>query len=73
MPWPLICTALGSRANLAIVPMQDVLSLDGGHRMNVPGTADGNWTWRFTWEQVTPELPARLTHLIELYGRAPTA
>jgi 4-alpha-glucanotransferase len=73
MPWPLIRTALGSRANLAIVPMQDVLSLDGGHRMNVPGTADGNWTWRFTWEQVTPELPARLTHLIELYGRAPTA
>jgi 4-alpha-glucanotransferase len=71
MPWPLIRTALGSRANLAILPMQDVLGLDGEHRMNVPGTADGNWTWRFGWEQVTGELPARLEHLVELYGRAP--
>jgi hypothetical protein len=38
MPWPLIRAALGSRANLAILPMQDVLGLDGAHRMNVPGT-----------------------------------
>ncbi|WP_295541149.1 4-alpha-glucanotransferase [uncultured Thiohalocapsa sp.] len=72
MPWPLIRTALGSRANLAILPMQDVLSLDGDHRMNTPGTADGNWTWRFAWEQVTPELPARLARLVRLYGRAPS-
>jgi 4-alpha-glucanotransferase len=71
MPWPLIRAALGSRANLAILPMQDVLGLDGAHRMNVPGTAEGNWTWRFRWEQVQPELPARLTKLIKLYGRAP--
>jgi 4-alpha-glucanotransferase len=53
------------------LPMQDVLGLDGAHRMNVPGTAEGNWTWRFRWEQVQPELPARLTKLIKLYGRAP--
>jgi 4-alpha-glucanotransferase len=72
MPWPLIRAALGSRANLAILPMQDVLGLDGEHRMNIPGTADGNWTWRFRWEQVTGELPARLEHLVRLYGREPT-
>jgi 4-alpha-glucanotransferase len=71
MPWPLIRSALGSRANLAILPMQDVLGLDGEHRMNTPGTPEGNWTWRFTWEQVTPELPGRLTHLVSQYGRAP--
>jgi 4-alpha-glucanotransferase len=71
MPWPLNRAALGSPANLAILPMQDVLGLDGAHRMNVPGTAEGNWGWRFTWDQVTPELPARLTHLVKLYGRAP--
>lgn len=71
MPWPLVRTALGSRANLAVLPMQDVLALGGDHRMNTPGTADGNWVWRFTWEEVTPELPARLTRLVRLYGRAP--
>jgi 4-alpha-glucanotransferase len=73
MPWPMIRAALGSPASLAILPMQDVLGLDGEHRMNTPGTAEGNWTWRFQWEQVTPELPGRLTHLVQLYGRAPGA
>ncbi len=70
MPWPMIRCALGSRANLAIVPMQDLLGLDGAHRMNVPGVADGNWRWRFDWAQVGAELPNRLTHLVKLYGRA---
>ncbi len=71
MPWPLIRTALGSRANLAVLPMQDVLDLGTAHRMNTPGTAEHNWTWRFTWEQVTAEVPARLTRLVQQYGRAP--
>jgi 4-alpha-glucanotransferase len=71
MPWPLVRCALGSSANLAIVPMQDLLALDGSHRMNLPGVADGNWRWRFHWAQVADELPARLTHLVRLYGRAP--
>nr|WP_254045377.1 4-alpha-glucanotransferase [Thiohalocapsa sp. ML1] len=72
MPWPLNRAALASTANLAVLPMQDVLGLDTTHRMNIPGTPEGNWAWRFTWDQVTPELPARLTHLVQLYGRAPT-
>jgi 4-alpha-glucanotransferase len=71
MPWPMVRCALGSRSDLAVLPMQDLLGLDGGHRMNRPGTANGNWQWRFRWEQVDAELPARLTHLVKLYGRAP--
>jgi len=70
MPWPMIRCALGSRANLAIVPMQDLLGFGTEHRMNVPGLADGNWRWRFEWVQVGTELPSRLTHLVKLYGRA---
>lgn len=69
MPWPLIRCALASRSHLAIVPMQDVLGLDGRHRMNIPGTSQGNWSWRFTWDQVTPELPAKLRRLAQIYGR----
>ncbi|TVQ89359.1 MAG: 4-alpha-glucanotransferase [Chromatiaceae bacterium] len=71
MPWPMIRCALGSRADLAIIPMQDLLALDGAHRMNTPGTATDNWTWRYGWDQIPADLPARLTHLVRLYGRAP--
>jgi 4-alpha-glucanotransferase len=49
--------------------MQDILGLDGDHRMNVPGTSEGNWAWRFTWNQVEHGLPARLRRMNELYGR----
>jgi 4-alpha-glucanotransferase len=69
MPWPLLRCALGSRSNLAIVPMQDVLGLDGDHRMNLPGTTEDNWRWRFSWEQVEAELKDRVGRLVKLYGR----
>jgi 4-alpha-glucanotransferase len=69
MPWPLIRCALGSPARLAILPMQDLLALDGRHRMNLPGTHEGNWLWRFEWEQVPPVLAGRVRHLVSLYGR----
>lgn len=72
MPWPMIRAALASRADLAIVPMQDLLGLDGEHRMNRPGVPTGNWQWRFRWDQVTEELPSRLRALVELYGRIAT-
>ncbi|MEQ6341446.1 MAG: 4-alpha-glucanotransferase [Gammaproteobacteria bacterium] len=69
MPWPLIRCAFASVAQLAIVPMQDVLALDGEHRMNLPGTTKSNWSWRFDWEQVPEELSGRLHRLAEIYGR----
>jgi 4-alpha-glucanotransferase len=71
MPWLLIRTALASVARLAVIPMQDLLGLDGSHRMNVPGVADGNWRWRFGWDQVHEEHRARLRDWVHLYGRAP--
>ncbi|MDD3517321.1 MAG: 4-alpha-glucanotransferase [Chromatiales bacterium] len=69
MPWPLVREAFASVAQLAVVPMQDVLALDGEHRMNTPGTCDDNWRWRFHWDMVSPDLPAQLRHLVETYGR----
>jgi 4-alpha-glucanotransferase len=71
MPWPLIRAALGSVAATAVLPLQDVLGLGAGHRMNTPGTTAGNWRWRFDWGQVPPELAARLRRLNDLYGRLP--
>jgi 4-alpha-glucanotransferase len=68
--WLLIRAALASVANTAIVPLQDLLGLGSEARMNVPGRADGNWRWRFRWEQLTPEITARMRDLVTLYGRA---
>ena len=69
MPWPLIRTALASVADLAIIPMQDVLALGAGQRMNTPGVAAGNWDWRFVWGQVEAGLAGRLRRLVQLYER----
>lgn len=69
MPWLLNRMALASVANLAIIPMQDLLALDSSHRMNTPGTTEGNWNWRFDWSQVWPSLANDLNNLIGLYGR----
>jgi 4-alpha-glucanotransferase len=56
-------------ARLAVVPMQDVLELGGADRMNQPGVAEGNWRWRFTWDQVGSQVAGHYRHLLELYGR----
>jgi 4-alpha-glucanotransferase len=58
--WGLIDLAMQSRANLAIVPLQDVLGLGSEARMNRPGQALGNWQWRVGRGQLTDELAARL-------------
>lgn len=47
--------AMRSPAKWAIFPLQDVLGLDGGSRMNTPGTTDGNWGWRFTSDMIGVE------------------
>jgi 4-alpha-glucanotransferase len=52
VPEFLIDAVYDSGAQLAIVPMQDLLRLGSDSRMNMPGTVAGNWRWRFRWEQV---------------------
>ena len=71
--WAMIRAACNSVANTSIVPMQDVLGLDGTHRMNLPGTPRGNWGWRFDWGMVGTE-PARVLSLLSAAsGRGPFA
>ncbi len=65
----LVRAAYQSVADRAIVPVQDVLGLGGESRMNVPGRADGNWTWRVPKDALRPEVASRLLRLAELTGR----
>ncbi len=67
--WDFIRLALMSVADLAITPMQDVLGLGAEARMNLPGTAEGNWCWRLLPEMVTEEVKDRLRDLTAIYGR----
>ena len=69
--WDLIRLALGSVANQAIIPMQDILGLGGEAQMNFPGKAAGNWGWRYQSGSLTDELRDRLKALTYTYGRAP--
>lgn len=71
MPWLLIRAALRSVSTLAVIPMQDLLALDGTHRMNVPGTIEGNWRWQFSWEQLDETALSCLYEMNTLYGRIP--
>lgn len=59
----------GSPAELVILPMQDVLRLDGSARMNLPGTLGGNWAWRMRPDAVNPGLSAGLRALNMTYER----
>jgi len=69
MPWPMIWNVLSSSSDLAVLPMQDLLELGGEHRMNTPGTTEGNWGWRFDWSQVGHDLASSLRHSIAMYAR----
>ena len=67
--WSLIELAWSSRARLAMAPLQDVLGLGSEARMNTPGTAEGNWSWRLRGDELTDELAARLRAVTESAGR----
>ena len=69
--WGLIEIAYASPANVAIVPLQDVLGLGSEARMNRPGTISGNWGWRFGRRRLRDDDAARLRALAASSSRLP--
>ena len=67
----LMRTAYGSNATLCVVPFQDVLRLGVHHRMNTPGSSQGNWQWRFTDEMVDRGLIEYVKECVRIFGRMP--
>jgi 4-alpha-glucanotransferase len=67
--WVMIRAALASVADVAIVPMQDVLRLGSAARMNLPGSVSGTWKWRYRPGALSSGLSARLRSLVTLYDR----
>ncbi len=70
--WDLFRTAVKSVADISMVPLQDLMSLDCAARLNNPGTAEGNWNWRYqaeSLEQLETESQLYLKELLSLNGR----
>ena len=68
--WEFIQMALASVADLAILPLQDILGLDDRARMNDPSVNAGNWRWRYeSSAMLTPQLCDRLLEMMQIYSR----
>ncbi len=67
--WAMIRSVQESEADLAIVPVQDVLGLGSEARMNLPSEPEGNWEWRLGRRQLRPDLAERLRRVTEEAGR----
>jgi 4-alpha-glucanotransferase len=67
--WVFIRALYMSVANTALVPVQDVIGLGGGARMNLPGRPWGNWKWRLVEGQLTSQHQARLKEFTRVYDR----
>jgi 4-alpha-glucanotransferase len=70
MPDALIHAALGSVADLAVIPVGDLLGLGSAARLNTPGTTVGNWQWQLPAGALTPQLAAQLRYANQVFGRA---
>jgi 4-alpha-glucanotransferase len=67
--WVFIRTVLASVADIAVMPLQDLLGLGNEARMNLPGTVKGNWTWRYRRGELTGKVRERLRELTRIYER----
>ncbi len=69
MNWTLIRVGLASVANTVLIPLQDIIGTGSDTRMNTPGKSSGNWAFRFSWDQLTPEMTKRLRTMVDIYDR----
>jgi 4-alpha-glucanotransferase len=73
--WDLIRASYASVASLAVIPLQDFMSLGSEARFNLPGNSQGNWNWRYRADQLDAlrqGSAAYLRELAALYGRTGT-
>ena len=67
--WELIRLGMLSVADQAIFPLQDFMNLDQTHRMNIPGTAENNWLWRYNHQMLEEIDMVRIKNLVEISNR----
>jgi 4-alpha-glucanotransferase len=68
--WEMIRMAMMSVAEMAIIPVQDLLGLNAYARMNIPGKSNDNWRWRMTQDELTAEIREHFRMVTCIYGRS---
>lgn len=71
LSWDFIAMAMGSVADLCVIPIQDYLCLGTHARINTPSILGGNWTWRLGKKQINKKLIKEIKNITKLYGRLP--
>lgn len=67
--WGILRGGMSSVAELFMAQLQDYLGLGAEARINIPGTASGNWQWRLLPNQLTTHLAEKLANMARIYGR----
>lgn len=67
--WDFIKAVWKSQSRMAVAPLQDLLGLGTEARMNTPGKMGDFWGWRFTWDQLTTDIEARMNAITTSVGR----
>jgi len=68
--WEFLRLAMMSVANLAVIPIQDILGVGEEGRMNTPAVTYGNWSWRLAPGRISRSLTDNLLEVTRFYGRA---
>lgn len=71
IPWDFIRAAEGSIANLAMIPIWDILCAGSEGRMNHPSTLGENWRWRMVNGELREDILGRLRWLTDTFERLP--
>ncbi|MES1166602.1 MAG: 4-alpha-glucanotransferase, partial [Pseudomonadota bacterium] len=64
--WDFIRAAYAAVSRLAVIPLQDILSLGSEGRFNSPGQPMGNWQWRYHPAQLEALKGGTASYLREL-------
>jgi len=67
--WEMVRLVMMSVADMAVIPMQDILGLGQDARMNHPAIPFGNWAWRLEPGQISSEVEEKLALMTRTYGR----
>ncbi|TLP40768.1 4-alpha-glucanotransferase [Arcobacter arenosus] len=52
----LINTLIETKSKISIISIQDILLHDENYRMNIPGVAQGNWTYRMNMDELNEDM-----------------
>lgn len=69
IPWDFIRAAQSSVADLAMIPMWDLLCCGGEGRMNHPSTLGENWKWRMLSGEFREDIIGRLRWMTDTFQR----